>query len=234
MDMEHQQRTFHPVGSGEYVVEQGQCMASIAYAEGHYWRSLWERAENSELKRIRKDPNVLYPGDRVAVPEIRLGGESRATEQKHRFRRKGVQSRLRLEVRIFGKPVARTEYCLNIQDRAEPYRGETDDKGRLEVFIPPNAAKGTLHVCTPVERVYSLSIGTLNPIESMSGAKARLNNLGYLAGPVENEGCTQDLCRAVLKFQQDQIEVDAMKEGDDTGELDAPTRQLLLSPHPRS
>jgi len=88
--------------STDHEIQQGECLDSVAERYGFFWETLWEHADNSELKRVREDPNVLQPGDIVKVPDLEEGEESCATEQAHRFRRKGVPAVLRL---VFHWPV---------------------------------------------------------------------------------------------------------------------------------
>jgi len=82
----------------EYKVKQGDCISSIATRHGLFWEKVWNHPKNSRLKEQRKDPNVLYPGDVVFVPDKEKKEESGATEQKHRFRKKGTPAKLRLRI----------------------------------------------------------------------------------------------------------------------------------------
>lgn len=87
----------------DYKVKQGDCISSIATRHGLFWEKVWNHPKNSRLKEQRKDPNILYAGDVVFVPEKDKKEESGATEQKHRFRKKGTPAKLRL--RIMEEPV---------------------------------------------------------------------------------------------------------------------------------
>jgi len=82
----------------EHTIAPGECISSIAYQHGFFWETLWNHGDNAELKRDRKDPNVLHPGDLVMIPDLTLKEESCATEQVHEFRLKGVPARLNLKV----------------------------------------------------------------------------------------------------------------------------------------
>ena len=85
----------------EYAVGQGECIDSIAFEHGFFVDTIWDYSKNSELKKLRKDPNILQPGDIVIIPELKIREESCAAEKKHRFRRKGVPAKLSL---VFYRP----------------------------------------------------------------------------------------------------------------------------------
>ena len=57
-----------PLGDGDYVVVEGDCMESIAADAGFLWTTIWNHPQNAALKKARVTPNVLLPGDRPVYP----------------------------------------------------------------------------------------------------------------------------------------------------------------------
>ena len=172
------------VGTGEYIIQSGECIESIAYERGFFWQTIWDDANNAELKRVRKDANIVLAGDKLHIPEKRLKQVSGGTEKRHRFHRKGIPAMLRLILRAQGKPRANTSYTLVIDGQA--YKGTTDANGKLEHSLPPNAAEATLKVESDPHEL-TLTLRHMDPVESLTGVQARLANLGYDVG---NEGGT--------------------------------------------
>ena len=205
-----------PVGDGNYKVKQGDCMEGIAYKHGFFWETLWNLPENDELRKKRKDPNVLLPGDEVFIPDKREKTESCATEKRHRFRKKGVPAKVVIRFEIDGEPRANEAYFLEIDGTLS--EGQTDGDGKVEIFIPPDAKKGTI-TFPETEREYDLALGGLDPISELSGVQGRLMDLGFFPGPVDNK-MSPELAEAVRTFQ----EKNDLKA---TGTLDKDTRQTI-------
>lgn len=204
----------------KHTVQQGDCLSSIAAEYGFLPDSLWNDPANAELKSSRKDMNVLKPGDVVNVPDKRPRTESGATDAKHRFRRKGVPSHLRVRLVVDDEPLANEPYELHVG--AQVLEGQTDGDGWLDEPIPPGAADAMLFVGANRQAI-PLQLGTVDPETEVSGAQARLRNLGYYDGDASGE--LDESTEAALKsFQQ--------KAGlRETGQLDAATQQKLKEAH---
>jgi N-acetylmuramoyl-L-alanine amidase len=206
----------------KHVVEQGECISSIAADAGFAPDTIWNHPENAQLKNQRKDRNILYPGDVVFVPDKEIRYEPRATGARHQFVRKGVPEFLSLRFMNEEEPRAGEEYLLKIDDTR--ISGKLDSTGSLQVPIPPGSRSATLILGDPTRgEQYQLSLGHLDPVKEISGVEGRLYNLGYLKTPPTGEE-SPELADAVKMFQQDN------KLPADKG-LDDSTRQKLVEIH---
>ncbi len=239
----------------DHTIGQGECIDSIAMRHGFFPETLWNHGANAKLKELRKDPNVLYPGDKLFIPDLRIREVEKATEQRHRFRRKGVPAKLHLrflkpkeppppedavaggdtdddssyedpEVQPGGlemEPIANAPYRLDVE--GETSEGQTDGDGQVRVSIPPNAALAifTFHPDTEDQRVITLELGKMDPVETMIGVRKRLSNLGYRC-LINQEGMTPELRAAVGRFQID-------NDLDTKGGLNDATRAKLKEKH---
>jgi N-acetylmuramoyl-L-alanine amidase len=193
----------HPVGQGEYLVKEGDDISSISVEKGFFWKTIWDDPGNQELKQERVDPNALFPGDRVTIPALKRKEESGATEMRHRFKRKGEPSKLRMKVMEEREPRKNEKYTLEV-DGGPPNEGVTDADGKLEINIPGNARKGILKVGEGDKQlVYSLDLGCIYTIDSMAGIQQRLRNLEYYKGAVDGKRNPQTR-EALKKFQAKQ------------------------------
>lgn len=174
------------VGQGDYVVQSGDTLSSIAEAHGHFWQTLWNDPANAALKAARSNPEILQPGDRLTIQPIRVKTVRALTGRVHRFRRRGVPVRV-----IFaiwdqkGTPLSGKKYQLSVGSSA--YEGTTDSEGLLKEWVAPAAKTGQLVVWPGMPELpetveWTIRIGYLNPVESISGAQARLNNLRFDCG----------------------------------------------------
>ena len=210
-----------------HVVRRGECLATIARRYGvSDWRTIYDHAENADYRERRPDPNVIYPGDRLFVPEPERRTETGSTGREHRFRLKGDAVYLRLQLRDrWGGPLAGRTYELDVGSHRS--RGETDADGRLEERIAVEAAEGHLTVWVGGDRLpphhFRVRLGDLDPETEVSGVQGRLQNLGFATGPIDGRPGpkTADALRAFQAHRALPV----------TGEIDDATRAALKQQH---
>ena len=163
----------------QHTVQQGDCISSIAAQYGLPWRKIWNDPANSALKQTRKDPNVLFPGDALTVPDKEIKEEGRPVDSRHVFKLKDPPTRIKIRLLLDDAPRANLHYDLVVDSRT--IKGTTDGGGFLEAIIPPSAATGVLTVTDgPARDIFQLGFGTLDPIETEEGVLKRLGALGFL------------------------------------------------------
>ena len=192
--------------SSYHTVEQGEYLSSIAAEYGFAdYTVIWNHADNAQLKALRKNPNVLLPGDSLFIPDKEQKLENGATSKRHTFEVNNNSLMLRLTLEdAFEKPIASAPCTLSLDQQTLTVN--TSGQGKLEEPIPHDAQKGTLVIAsdqTPFQDdPLVFRIGHLDPVDSMSGQRARLNNLGYLAGSSDDPQAKAFLS-AVEEFQCD-------------------------------
>ena len=194
-----------------HTVVQGEYLSGIAKQYGFSsYKPIWDHAENASLKKKRQNPNVIFPGDRLFIPEKRPKQERRATGKVHRFLLKEEKLKLRLVLEdIYKTPIGNAPCELRVE--AEVSQLVTDGKGKIETDIKPgvhNAALTVKDSKSPLnDVVIPIKIGHMDPVDTEPGQKARLNNLGYSAGPPdgkpEDENQAAAFLSAVEEFQCD-------------------------------
>lgn len=177
----------------EYTVSQGDCISSIAAQNGlSSWKLIWDDPANAALKERRKDPNVLYPGDVLTIPDKQPKQESRGVDAKHTFKMKEQPTKIKVRLLLDDQPRSGLNYELRVDGRT--LTGATTGAGLVEEEIPPTATTGILTITEGTsQEIYELAFGTLDPIDTESGLRGRLNSLGFDA--------SGDLAPAVQAFQ---------------------------------
>ena len=213
--------------AANHVVAQGEHLSAIISEYGfHDYTIVWDHPNNAQLKAQRENPNVLLPGDSVYIPDKEQKQEPGSTSARHKFQVKQQKLMLRLVLEdIYEKPIANASCVLTVDQRQ--FQLTSDGKGKIEHEIPADAQSCTLTIGgdqTPYGgETLTVQIGHLDPIDSLSGQRARLNNLGYAAGASEDPSDPMFLS-AVEQFQCDQkITVD--------GKIGPATQAKLKSVH---
>lgn len=176
----------------KHVVKQGECLSSIAHKYGFLsWRTIYEAPDNTELRKKRPNPNLIYPGDVLTIPDS--PGSDGFTVKVSTGRtaqvvvdREPALLRLKLLDQAEGQGEV-ASYELEVEGLAEPKKGEIGQDGEVEVAVPAWAQKGRITLKSKssgeVIRVFDLLIGHLDPVSTPSGLRERLRRLGFDPGP---------------------------------------------------
>ena len=206
-----------------HTVKPGDCLATIA-KDYHFprWQTIYEAPENEEFRKKRPNPNVIFEGDEITVPDKRLKHEPSATQKRHRHKVKRSAWMFRVEMRDEAhKGLEGIPYELRIEGM-DPIKKKTGKNGLIEMPIPGEAKSGTL--LFQGEKI-QLNLGGLDPVTRMSGVQQRLNNLGFKADPAVGGTAGPRTRKAIAAFQASQKDLKA------TGEIDDDTRKRLLEVH---
>jgi hypothetical protein len=207
-----------PVGEGDYIVQQGDCLESIAFEANRSWQTIWNHPRNAALKKARGSPNILLPGDHVYIPELNLKTIGRPTDQLHVFVRKTLTSKLRFCIKQCGEPRKNEPYRLELDGKLS--RGKTDGNGMIELVVPANAKTGTLTVGENrwTRVVIPIELGGMDPLTETVGIQKRLQQLGFDCEP---SGQMDDATGAAIAALQKAENLEP------TGELDQQTIEKI-------
>jgi N-acetylmuramoyl-L-alanine amidase len=205
---------------------------SIAKAYGYRnWRTIYDHPQNSEFRRKRPNPDVLRPGDQIYIPDRTPRTESCASDKQHTFQ-VGLHHP-NLQIRLedsSGDPASNVPYRLVLWS-GRIIEGQTDSGGVLRESISVDERGGQLTV-PQIGMDTALKIGHLDPIIEpdgreaiISGAQARLNNLGYDCGDVDG------VCGTRTKAALKRFQADSLSRPDPDGEPDDETLSQLEQHH---
>lgn len=184
----------------DHTVQQGEYLQSISEQYGFRdYRTIYEHSDNADFKNNRPNPQIIYPGDTIVIPDKEQKQESRPTGQVHTFVVKSQRIKLKVYVRRRGEPVANQPYTLTVGDLQ--YQDQTDGDGLVEKDVPIGAPEALLHFDGPPVLDRRLLLGHLDPITTTSGVRGRLNNLGLWAGEPDAPDDDPDYASALRAFQ---------------------------------
>lgn len=199
-------------GTLTHVVAAGECVEKIAQRYGvQDWRVMWNDAKNAALKKRRKNPHVLHPGDTLLVAP-RVHEIARATDARHTIEVARAEKRVRVQLRTLGDGVLKDveyDYSYSVGDQRieKPGSAPTNDQGILEETLPVTVC--TLHITL---RALGLrlryDVSSLAPARDddtqaprPKGIRQRLHALGYATGSAERAPLA-GVDRALALFQQ--------------------------------
>ncbi len=210
-----------------YVVRQGDYLTKLAHRRGFSAAEVWDHPKNHELKELRKDMDILYPGDLLFLPEEGPPPLPLAGHAANAFETRIASVALELVFHAQGKELANEPYEVLGLPSAEAGTSAAD--GTVKLTVPLGIREIRVSF---VERdvAYTVRVGDMDPIAELSGARMRLANLGHYRGldPLGSEEDSHELTprdrRAIAAFQ-------AARGLPASGELDAGTRAALGDAH---
>lgn len=170
-----------------HIVKPGEHLGSIARKFGYEnFSVLWEHPGNAAIKKLRKDPMQLAPGDEVFIPDRVELTFNRDTAATHDFKVQVDTLKLKLRfVDLEGEPLKNAPALVKVRapvtsgaSTQDEQKLTTDGDGHLEVDVAADVTEGSVEIDGVV---YALAIGGLDPVDTDTGAAQRLSNLGYLA-----------------------------------------------------
>ena len=197
-------------------VQQGETLIGLADKNGlKDWTSIADHADNASLKDSRPDPGILKPGDRVFIPNREMLQHPSAVDASHKFKLTRPKAWMRVAVKdADGNAYADKDYVLSVGSKT--FTGKTTADGVIEQPVPVDAtfAKLVVTVSATQKEEWDLRIGAMDPLDSISGVQARLNNLGFDCG--DPDGVEDEQTTAAVKAFQERIGVEATGTIDDT------------------
>lgn len=223
------------LGSRTHIVRPGECISKVAHRYGiKDWKTLWNDPKNSGLKKRRKNPHVLRPGDKIIVA-TKLYEIARATDAKHKIEVSRGEKRVRVHLRGLGaRPFKDLEYDYSYKIGEavieKPGSGPTDANGKLEETIPITVR--TIEVRLRKSKIrFSFDVSSLEPARDddtqevvVPGAQRRLHALGYVGDG--EAGSNEGADGALALFQRL-----ALNRSAPTGTPDQETLSALENAH---
>lgn len=203
-----------------YVVKQGDYLTQLAHDLGFDADAVWNDEKNADLKAKRPDPEMLYPGDVLYVPEKDPTQTGMAQGTTNGYSADVPKVTVTLVLVDGDQPMA-NEPC-EIDGLDGTTSGTTDGNGEISFDVPVLVREFNVFF-TNKPYAYRVLVGAMDPAVEVSGVRARLYNLGYYRRAADEEDADA-LKAAISQFQKDnQLEV--------TGAPDDATRDALVAAH---
>lgn len=193
----------------KHVVKPGETLSSIALKYGFKSiDAIYNHAENEDFRERRSNPDVIYEGDSIFIPDMSPAKFSIEVNRTNRFTVSLPKEILSMHL-VFEDDVdqqgANIEAVLIIDDIEYPAKSDGD--ALVQWKIPrTNTRKGLVKLFlesdkTEATHVFEVLLGDLNPVSENTGIQARLNNLGFNCGKVDNN-IKEKSISAIKKFQE--------------------------------
>src|SRR5208283_2785085 len=121
--------------SETHAVKEGEYMELIAKQYGFSdYKVIYDDPHNANFKAARPNPDILYPGDKLYVPDRVPGNDDAATDKKHKYTLTAPMVTLDVYLRRNGKPLKSLGYTLKftgLDGKEMKLTGTTGSDGHL-------------------------------------------------------------------------------------------------------
>ncbi len=171
-----------------HTVAQGETLTRIARQYKYSsWKKIYEHPDNEEFRALRSDPDIIYPGDQIIIPDIEPKKMSARSGKSHTFC-------VKREIEIFkvkisnGAGSAWEGKRVAIEIGGQTIVTMLPKDGLLEIPLPQgNESDATLKIFLDdnsdiPSHQFDILLAHLDPVEELSGVQARCNLLGHDCG----------------------------------------------------
>lgn len=201
-------------------------MSALAARLGFDAQAAWAHEKNAGLRARRPSMDMLCPGDVVHIPQEPSEALELSVGTTNQFSARIPTVTIRLALRLGDHVLANEEYEIAGIPGPSSTRGRSDGDGVVKLDLPVSVRSIDL-LLPRLHATYAVDVGHLEPAEEMSGIRQRLKHLRYYPGAARS-GAPD------LERDHDRLAIEAFQRHhgiEPTGELDARTRDAIVSAH---
>lgn len=168
----------------EHKVKRGDTLSFIAEKYNTTVEKIWNSAGNSKLKQKRDSPDILFSGDVLTIPAIEEKNEDAKLESNNKFYCDVNFGEIIIKFLKYEKPRENLKYAAFFEKSCFSNDDKVDDTGVVAHEVNFEEKMGVINLFPEkdsayIAEKYTLKIGELDPLDTISGIQARLKNLGY-------------------------------------------------------
>ncbi len=184
------------------------------------------RPDGYELKKKRKDPATLEPGDILFIPDEPRPRLALRAKELNSYTARVPSVDVAIVVKAEDEPLKNAKYVVEgLGDETEQV---TDGEGRVVVRAPVHVREVTIRFVETGERM-TLALGGLDPADTDSGMRMRLTGLGFYAAKAT--GADRYVAHDPAAFSAAVSAFQRANELEPTGVVDDATRKAVVEAH---
>jgi len=218
-----------PKPAFDHEVEEGESVSQLSERFGIPTQTIWSDPANQELSSHTRTSYVLNPGDKLHIPERGVRYMDVSVDKRYRIKCRGAMEILRVRYLNLDKtPRSGAPYLLRLVEGGGlaplDRTGNSTGDGVIEEFVPASLSRAELLVGPADDRqCHIVQVGYLDPVTTIPGVQARLDNLGYYC--TDDDGTLGPATRMALEAFQIDNDLDI------TGVPDSATQDALRKVH---